>query len=328
MRGVRGWLARARDILFLPGTEGWWVRRLRGSVLCLLYHRMGVQDVEFLARYTSPQVTPEELDSDIRFLQRCGGRFLTFKDLRDGVWPGSGEFGVVIAFDDGLKCNHGIGRQVVEAAGIRAVIFQTSGCVDAAAMNWEHALYWHARSDASWEKVRFALGATFPGMPRRRGEAVPWLRGNCSSRSVEGILEVAGREEPAAEEAGRLAAELYPTAEEVASTARAGHEIGSHGHRHYRRSTVDAATFEEELVASKESLSRVTVVAPEAFAYPFGSFLPGDDEICRRHYRQAAVVDGRIMRRSDDPYRMSRCTWPGPARNAMRKRRWLLTGRI
>ena len=67
---------------------------------------------------------------------------------------------------------------------------------------------------------------------------------------------------------------------------------------------------------------------PAAYAYPFGSSLPGDSTITGRWFRQAAIVGRRPIERDTDPLEIPRFPWPGPPRGALRERRWLLTGTI
>ena len=63
--------------------------------------------------------------------------------------------------------------------------------------------------------------------------------------------------------------------------------------------------------------------------YPFSSHLPGDESICAKFFNMAALVERRERIAKDtDPYRIPRFTWPGPARNRLRQRRWLLSGTI
>jgi peptidoglycan/xylan/chitin deacetylase (PgdA/CDA1 family) len=107
-----------------------------------------------------------------------------------------------------------------------------------------------------------------------------------------------------------------------------GHEIGSHGHRHYKRSSIDAELFEDELHRSSQRLAGILDQVPAAFSYPFNSYLPGDKDICARYFQQVATVDGEPIARSCNPLEIPRMNWPGPARNGLRARRWLWTGRI
>ena len=51
---------RAADLLFLPPLDRLWRRRLRGKVLCLLYHRVDQPGrVPFLDRFGVPPIPPK-----------------------------------------------------------------------------------------------------------------------------------------------------------------------------------------------------------------------------------------------------------------------------
>jgi peptidoglycan/xylan/chitin deacetylase (PgdA/CDA1 family) len=107
-----------------------------------------------------------------------------------------------------------------------------------------------------------------------------------------------------------------------------GHEIGSHGHHHCKRANIADVEFEQELVTSRAALREILGEEPRSFSYPFDSHLPGDAGICRRYFLTAATVAKRRIERDTDPMWLPRFTWPGPARNSLRMRRWLLTGTI
>jgi len=123
-------------------------------------------------------------------------------------------------------------------------------------------------------------------------------------------------------------ARIYPTTTDVQRAFRCGHEIGSHGNYHLDRDTLNAFEFEKELSESSERIKDVTGSRPAAFSYPFNKYLPGDQEICKRYFVQTMTVDGQYIEQDSDPFSMARFTWPGPARNRLRHRRWLLTGKI
>ena len=69
--------------------------------------------------------------------------------------------------------------------------------------------------------------------------------------------------------------------------------------------------------------------APASYSFPFSNFGPGDAEICHTLFDVVATVERkRVIERPADRVLAPRFTWPGPARNSFRKRRWLLTGTI
>lgn len=323
---------RAKDILFVPGMEGIWRRQLHGRVMALVYHRVADPALfPFLERGGTPVIRPEQLGREISFLKEQGAQFYTFADLRAGRFPGADEFGVVLTFDDGFRDNYTTGLEVLESSGVKAVFFQASGMVGAQALIPEHALYWYADNPATSRRLGQLAGeAGWPGAEgavehELIGLVGRWLR-EVQADSL--VMVVARMREHEQDEERELAAALYPTEEDLLRAARAGHEIGSHGDAHLPRSVLDAETFEQELVRSRERVAEITGTPPVSFSYPFNDYWPGDREICARHFEQVATVDGLLIGRESDPLALPRFSWPGAARNGLRFRRWLLTGKI
>jgi peptidoglycan/xylan/chitin deacetylase (PgdA/CDA1 family) len=125
-----------------------------------------------------------------------------------------------------------------------------------------------------------------------------------------------------------LAQQLYPTRSDVLRATRGQHELGSHGHHHYMRSAMDGALFENELRDSARLLEMYSGERPQAFSYPFNDYLPAEAGVCARYFEQVATVDAAPICRGTDPLALPRFTWPGVGRTGLRRRRWLLTGRI
>lgn len=321
---------RCKDLLFLPGTDGHWLRLRRGSVACLLYHRVSEPgSAPFLDGVGAAPITPDDLAAEMRFLQAQGATFLTMADLRQGRFPSTSEFGVVVTFDDGFRDNYTLGLQVLDTLGIRGTIFQATGMVDATTLLWEHALYWYQADAAAMHRLAGLAHARMPALnPLTGSDLVFTLRERSSIDEVESLLaavrEIEGND-AAQSEAARS---LYPSTADLQGATRRGHEVGSHGHRHVPRRNMDADRFEQELVRSKEVLAKALGAAPLAFSYPFNSREPGDRAICARHFTQAMTVDAQLITRGTDPLALPRFNWPGPHRNALRRRRWLLTGRL
>jgi peptidoglycan/xylan/chitin deacetylase (PgdA/CDA1 family) len=321
---------RAADLLFLPPLDGLWRRRLRGRVLCLLYHRVDQPGrVPFLDRFGVPPITPAELAAELGFLQRRGARFLTFADLREGRFPAAHEFGVIVSFDDGLRSNYEEGLQVLERLAIPAVFFQSSGMLAGEELVWEHALYWYgdhpslAAELAQLARRRLGLPADLPleALIARLRDATP-------NAEVQGLLTTLAERWGTGEALAAAASRLYPSEAHLRRARAHGHEVGSHGHQHLPRACIGAAAFEAELVRSAARLEQVLGEAPRAFSYPFNSHGPGDAAICGRHFLQAATVDGALISPASPPLALPRFTWPGPHANRLRRRRWLWTGTL
>lgn len=315
---IRRVVNRGRDLLFAPAFDRFWIGSMRGKVTCFLYHRVG-DTSSFLDRGGSA-ISASELERDLQLLRELGSVFLTFADLRNGRFPAPDEIGVIICFDDCFAGNYTIGAPLLDRLGIRATFFQVTSLIDSDRLLWEHALYWHTR-DAE-HAARFAALARdfFKPAP----DLVEFLRESVEPERLAPLLAAADH----SDEMPASARELYPTSEQLRQARRQGHEIGSHGHRHLKRANIDDETFESELAASSAAIETATGEKPRAFSYPFSSYRPGDHAICGRYFAQAATVDKRRIDRHTNPLWLPRYTWPGPSKNRLRQRRWLLTGTI
>lgn len=324
---------RAKDLLFVAGTERYWRRRLRGRTMALVYHRVADPDenCSFLARGGTPVINPSELAREIGFLKDMGARFLTFADLRAGRYPSDSEFGIVLTFDDCFLDNYTTGLDVLDECGVKAVFFQSSGMVDADKLIPEHAFYLYADlPETALRLLELAHESGWPGTAEADVLNLPPLAARWILEvpvdSLKNVLAQLREQFPGREEA--LAQALYPKKDHLLHAIETGHEIGSHGHDHLNRSTLSADAFEQELIRSRERLAEITGHPPAAFSYPFNGHQAGDREICARHFHQAATVDQRPVERSSDPLALGRYSWPGQLPNELRMRRWLLTGRI
>ncbi len=321
---------RSRDLLFLPAFDRRWRRRCGGKVHCLLYHRVDRPgQVPFLDRFGVPPIPPGELAEELAFLQDRGAQFLTFADLRAGRFPAPDEFGVIVSFDDGFADNYRHGLPVLDDLGIRCTLFQSTALVEATTLIWEHALYWFGSDPRRAAQLRDAAHARIPGCAGREGDdLVTFLREEVPIPAVEELLAELRRTSGEEGAMGDLARSLYPRREDLVQAHCRGHEIGSHGHRHYPRRSLTAEAFEGELDRSRERLGQLLGEPPAAFSYPFDSHLPGDEAICGRHFEQVATVGGRPIEAGMSPLELPRFTWPGPHRHGLHRRRWLWTGRL
>lgn len=327
-------LNRSLDfLLFNPLLEPFWLERLRGQVTCLLYHRVDDPRSEaFLTDGGSPVIAPEALESELRFLRRHGATFLTFEDLRAGHFPGPREIGFIVSFDDCFLQNYTRGLEVLAAVGARAVFFQSTAMVGARELLWEHGLLWHTRDEARARAftslARGRLGRYSGALARSGRPLVRHLISEVPPGPVEDLLAEAQERLDCDVETAEVAKRIYPRAEHLRRARALGHEIGSHGHRHYNRLSIDDAVFEEELVRSREALTLLLGEAPASFAYPYGTFRPGDAVLCRRYFCSVVTVEKGRIGPSADHGRLPRFSWPGPSRSPFRRRRWLLTGSI
>jgi len=321
---------RSLDTLFFPVMDTFWRGRAEGRLVCFLYHRVASAGVfPFIEKAGASAISPDALSEELKFLRDQGARFMSFADLRRGEFPAKKEIGVIVSFDDGFRDNYEAGLDVLDSFGISGVIFQSSALVDSQKLIWEHALYWIADNPAMYAELEKRTHAAYAASASLTGNAlVHYLRESVPVAEVESLLSEITEQGSAAQAQALLAEKLYPTAKHLRMARDRGHEIGSHGHRHYMRVNIDATVFEYELRRSSQRLGDILGEPPAAFSYPFNSYLPGDREICERYYQQIVTVDGKPISQSGSPFEIPRFSWPGPARNRLRQRRWLWTGKI
>jgi peptidoglycan/xylan/chitin deacetylase (PgdA/CDA1 family) len=324
---------RSKDLLFVPALNGYWRRQLYGRVICLLYHRVdSLSNNQFLSVGGSPVIPPADFENELRFLKTQGAMFLTFADLRKGIFPGRSEFGVIVSFDDCFLDNYTHGLEVLENLGIKGVFFQTTGMIEPQELIWEHALYWLNRtrdvSQAFTVLARRVLSEV-KGVDDRQGiDLMTFLREEVDLSSVEHLIGCAKGELGLTEESGEVAERIYPKTSHVRKAHQLGHEIGSHGHVHAKRRNIDDARFEAELAASARELGNILGTEPKVFSYPFNSYKKDDHRICSRYFQQAATVDMQCILRDTDPMWLPRFFWPGLSKSMFRRKRWLLTGAV
>ena len=123
-----------------------------------------------------------------------------------------------------------------------------------------------------------------------------------------------------------LAVSLHPRDQDIIQAVRAGHEIASHGDRHYTRVNVSQELFQKDLETSIQKIKAWTGQAPLTYAYPHGQCIEGDRDICANYFKHVLTVRRGVIDSFSDPLDLPRYYWPGPPKNSMRRKRWLFTG--
>ena len=317
-------LNRAKDLLFISPLLPLWRKRLNGKAMVYLYHRIGeLGEHVFLDQGGSPIVSAQEFRKDIQGLKKIGAQFVRFSDLARCDYD-SGQFYVVICADDGFASNYKAGHQVVETEGVPQTIFQCASMLACAPMLWEHKLYflYHDPSSAQSFKAHLSEHTQWPTDCHEIRETIHPFH---IEREMDEFLE--SRPELAST-IKKLASQIYPSERQVRQSAVQGHEIASHGDRHLKRTSIGDDEFITELESSKRKLGEIIDQTVSAFSYPFNSYLAGDGVKCSRYYPLVATVDGGAVDKATKLIAIPRNTFPGPAKNRLRHRRWLLTGSI
>jgi len=301
-------------------------------VTCLLYHR--VDDPNRYPFLKVPVISPESLGKELGFLKDRGAIFLTCQQLLNGSFPKPDQAGFIITFDDCFLDNYTTGPSVLERLGIKATFFQSTDMVEGKSLIWEHALYWFIRNDKSaqdFTAVAHKILAEYPLVLRLsglqlveylvNGEEIPFDK-------IEALIDKVINSLGCRDELSEIAFKIYPKLADLKRAHQLGHEIGSHGHRHYRRKIIKRELFEQELELSSKIIEDIVGSKPTAFSYPFNSYFEGDRALCSKYFAQVFTVDKAHITSETDRLSLPRFTWPGNINNSYRRRRWLLTGTV
>lgn len=272
---------------FLLEALGWRADR----ALILMYHRVHA-DPHVLS------VSPERFEAQIRFLKEfCHPLSLSelVEALRHGrrLPPRS----VVVTFDDGYRDNYTHAFPVLQAYGIPATFFVTSGMIQADQYFWwdriqqslkppeEVAAQWPAVADALGEREREAQVAVVT-------EALKEVPTHAARELIERICEPS-----------RPPERQTMTWDEIRVMADAGMEIGSHSVTHpiLSRQALEEAAW--EVRASKETIERELGRPVRHFAYPNGRSCDFPAELIAHleacgYESAASAVEGAVTRRS------------------------------
>lgn len=114
-------------------------------------------------------------------------------------------------------------------------------------------------------------------------------------------------------DAKMLAAEKpLMTLDQIKRWIDAGHEIGSHTFSHPHLHTLDRATADHEVIASKFELERLTGAKVEHFCYPFGEYNDETLELVRSAgYLSAVTTQRGVACDSNDKVRLPRISING-----------------
>ena len=314
-------LNRSKDIFFLRPFLPFWVSRLKGKGMIYLYHRIDDEiSYPFLNYGGSPHTSAEEFRQDIASLKSFGAEFISFSGLKNCDFDSG--FNVVICADDGFASCYRQGAQICAEESVPLTIFQCTAMLKGEPLIWEHQLYflWFHFEHGN----EFQLLAAQHDWPTDHAEVCTQIHPQKISELSLQFMNVYPHLQ---EQAQELADELYPSVEEIKAFSSGVGEVGSHGHSHLPRSTINQQEFILELTQSKEKLLEM-IGGTDAFSFPFDDYQAADEVLCRHHFSMMANVSGGFVDGHTSVVDMPRNTFPGPAKNKLRHRRWLLTGKI
>ena len=236
----------------------------------LSYHRIGDGSQSDLNRGLF-SATQELLDRQLQLLRRhCD---LVAPDRLDEQLLATRGRHVIVTFDDGYRDLYELAHPVLQANGVRALMFLCSGFIDGQAGAWWDEIGWMVR--------RSHVSALPPG---------PWSAQSLplTGPDLEGTIDVLTRTywtlEPAqAREflerlasitgSGRrpLTGDDWITWDMAREMKASGHEIGAHTRSHPVLSRLPRAQQLEEVAASVDRIGAELGERPRSLAYPVGT---------------------------------------------------------
>src|SRR5882672_944385 len=262
-------------------------RRAGGRLSIATFHRVLPDALRQAYPYRGLAVTPEELDALLAYFGAhydCGSLATQYDRYLAGTT--SPRPLMAMTFDDGQHDNYQYALPLLEKRGIKATFFIPVLAVE------KQQLLWH-------DRLGFAISALLEesAVGERRLDVVLSKAGlaRTGTRSIaEEVVRQAKRLDPLSR--ARLVDDLAPVAgprepdfarlmtfDELASLARAGHEIGSHSMSHPLLPECSDSALSYEASKSREILRDCTGQPVESFCYPNGD----SDERCRAAVAQA-----------------------------------------
>ena len=285
-----------------------WLNRVDTPLIVLAYHRVTqlTNDPHQLA------VSPAHFAAQMNYL-RDNFRCLRFEE----DWSALREPAIALTFDDGYADNLYEALPILEAIGVPATFFISTGNLDGRSDFW---------SDELAHLVLHAGGQTSDFILQDREYGGQWPTGHAHEREslhnrLHGhMLRIkAGRREEWLEQLRRWHGperasqhdDRALTRQELQQLAASSLvTIGAHGVTHTPLAILSAEEQRQELVASKEELQGLIGQEVTVFSYPFGGqgqFNRTSQRLCRQTGFQRAVttLPGQVHRWTD-PWRLPR----------------------
>lgn len=255
-------LLRTLTALASPGGR-------RGRLLTFFFHRVLEQP---------DPMRPGEVDAR-RFdtvLTWIGEQFRVLpplqacEDLVTGTLPARA---AIISFDDGYRDNHDVAMPILKKQGMQAAFFVATGYLgDGIQFNDRLIEAFRELQGDTLSVGWLGLGTLNIGSLNDRLQSLERVREAVKYLAMESRLQAVERIESVSRASGcsLRRARVMMTAEEVASLARNGMEIGGHTVHHPILQTVDDVTAYNEIAGGRDALSGILGRAPLMFSYPNG----------------------------------------------------------
>ena len=246
-------------------------RIFRGSIFCLMLHRVSEKDARRLAPNEGMKVSPSCLERFILDAKSKGYRFLSMTQLHRAMegeteWPTRG---IVVTLDDGYRDNLTEGLPIFERHSVPFIVYLSTAFVGPARSPWWYALeelilakdeLWHDEElipvgsieakEALFMRVREAALLSTMG-------AGQYISALCERNGY--VPEVSAPSFLSWDEVRRL--HSHPLA-----------EIGAHGHEHLNLQGLSHEEVRAELVVARDEIARHTGCVPDHYSYAYGLF--------------------------------------------------------
>jgi peptidoglycan/xylan/chitin deacetylase (PgdA/CDA1 family) len=292
---------------------------LREAVTILCYHRvLPVADLATFPFDTDViSATPEDFDWQMRFLRRHMSP-IGIAEFLDALSGGQAlpVRSVVVTFDDGYDDCYNHALPILEKYRIPATAFVTTGYIDSQDTYWFDRLAYsvlHTRAKRlELPELNWVLDV--PVAQQERRDLYHRIVGRLKTvtnqqrlASLQKVWEQAGV--TLTREIARYSQPM--SAAQLAHAAQRGLAIHSHTVTHPILSQIDASELDFELRESRATIAAITGGAPDALAYPNGTwsdFGVREIEAARRHgYRAGITYEVGVQRRADiDIFRLLR----------------------
>jgi peptidoglycan/xylan/chitin deacetylase (PgdA/CDA1 family) len=298
------------------------IARLPRSPVILMYHRIAEPAFDPWGLAVSQAKFEEQLTMLKRHRSPMGMTELADR-CRRGQLPGDT---VAITFDDGYLDNLKFAKPHLEAAGVPATVFITTGRIGSPDEFWWDELARIVLGSQAAIDVRVPIGAhlcqlRFLGAPEEAPRPAwrAWTPPGTAREAA--FLELWRRLQecqPEEREAGMSRLRALPAAPEeddsrvmdrteVARLVSACISVGAHGVSHQPLPSLALDAREAEIRQSRETCRSITGQPVEGFAFPHGA---ADDTtrrlVAEAGYHWACSTESRSMRPGDDPYSLPR----------------------
>lgn len=279
------------------------------------YHR-------FLKSGDLEQLDVNLFKNQLVWLLSNGFSFLTIEELSNKILNAEDISlkCIAITFDDGFKITIDNVLPIFKSLKIKATFFITTDWIDANNLLWQQKYHWYLKNYGLkdfFDKIRQIDKESFDGLNYSQ----------CHRKFMQDILpehkEMLIRQynRPIPNEKN-IAADIYPSSDDVLRLNSLGMQIGSHSCGHYFMQNLSDDLYLKELLKSKEKLENLIDKSVDSFSYPFNSYREDNEIVKKTGYKTLCTVDEHKVNKSTLLNRLPRFDAPGKNilfKNSLRK---------